>query len=313
MYLITGGAGFIGSNLTESLLENGNSVRVLDDFSTGKKENLKLLLEKFPKRLEVVEGSICDRSICKDAMKKVKYISHNAAIASVQRSIEAPLETSSVNITGTLNLLQEALSCDSLEKLIFASSSAIYGDIDDRTEEDNFSSKPLSPYAAHKGIAELYMKLSFNLKQLPTLVFRYFNVFGPRQDPNSIYSAVIPIFIKAFINNEAPIIYGDGEQSRDFTYIENVVEANKIAFDSTLCGEIINIACGASINLKTVVSELNTIFNKKFNPVFKDKRSGDIKHSKANISKAKLLLKDYNKISFHEGLKKTVDWFRKEY
>ena len=310
MYLITGGAGFIGSNLTKKLLEDGNHVRILDDFSTGTPKNIHPLKEKYKTNLEIIEGSVCDRSTCKKALAKIKYISHHAAIPSVQQSIDHPLKTNTANVVGTLTLLEEARNVDGLEKLIFAASSSAYGDIESAKKIETLPPNPLSPYAAQKLLGEFYSLLYWKLFKVPTLAFRYFNIFGPNQNPDSPYSAAIPLFIRAFIQNKRPTIFGDGNQSRDFTHIDNVIDANIKGFTSKVNGEVINIACGTQQSLNNLIDELQLIFNKKIEPIFEPSRKGDVKHSLADISKAKKFLNYTPVTSFKEGLLKTVTAYK---
>ena len=245
--LVTGGAGFIGSNLTEALLQRGHFVRVLDDFSTGKRENL-IFYKAFPS-LEIIKGDIRDYSTCQKAMKGMEYIFHQAALPSVQRSVEDPETSNAVNVGGTLNILLAAKKTG-VKRVIYASSSSIYGDTPSLPKHEEMPSNPLSPYALQKYIGEQYCRLFYQLYGLEAVSLRYFNIFGPKQDPNSIYSAVIPKFIDALLQGRPPIIFGDGEQSRDFTYIENVVQANLLAMSAEhLQGEAINIACGKRTSL----------------------------------------------------------------
>jgi UDP-glucose 4-epimerase len=310
MYLITGGAGFIGSNLVESFLKEGANVRILDDFSTGRKENIAPLIEKYGKQLDVLEGSICSPEDCKKALKNIKFVSHLAAIPSVPRSIDNPIETNDANITGTLNFLQTARNFDGLEKITFAGSSSAYGNASVKVKEETLPLSPLSPYAAQKVMGESYVMLFNELFGLPTVVFRYFNVFGPKQDPNSQYSAVIPLFVKALLDNKAPTIYGDGEQSRDFTYVENITQAHKKVFASKVVGEIMNIACGTQISLNMLVNDLKEIIGTDVNPNYSEPRQGDVKHSLAGISKAKKLIDYEPVVSIKEGLEKTTKWYK---
>jgi len=308
MYLVTGGAGFIGSNLARHLLEKSSKVRVLDDFSSGKSENLKGL-----DNLEVIEGSLLDTGILKRAIKGAEYILHQAAIPSVPRSVSAPLASNEANITGTLKLL-EAAKTAGVRRFIFAASSSAYGDTAVLPKEETMPADPLSPYAVNKYTGELYARVYAKIFGLPTVSLRYFNIFGPYQDPASEYAAVIPKFILKMLKNEAPVIYGDGEQSRDFTYIENAVAANLLACRSEKVGEgeVINIACGESYTLNELVEALNEILGTNIQPLYTEPRPGDVRHSQAVIAKAERLLGYEIRVSFKEGLKRTVDWF-KEY
>ena len=308
--LVTGGAGFIGSNLTEALLEKGHSVRVLDNFSTGKRENL-IFHEAYPS-LEIIEGDICDPSVCQRAMKDIEYVFHQAALASVQRSVEDPLSSNAVNVGGTLNILFSARDAG-VKKLIYASSSSIYGDTPTLPKKEDMPPNPLSPYALQKYVGEQYCRLFFQLYGLETISLRYFNIFGPKQDPTSIYSAVIPKFIDALVKGHPPMIFGDGEQSRDFTYIDNVVQANLLAMSAEhLNGEVVNIACGKRTSLNQLLNILKGILGSKVSPVYQEPRKGDVKHSLADISRGKKILNYDPKIGIEVGLRKTVEYFQRQ-
>jgi len=307
--LVTGGAGFIGSHLTEALLQEGHRVRVLDDFSTGKRENL--IFDKEYPSLEIVEGDIRHLINCQKAMKDIEYVFHQAALPSVQRSVEDPLGSNAVNGGGTLNILFAARE-ETVKRVIYASSSSIYGDTPTLPKHEEMLSHPLSPYALQKYIGEQYSRLFHQLYGLETVSLRYFNIFGPKQDPNSIYSAVIPKFIDALLQGSPPIIFGDGEQSRDFTYIENVVQANLLAMSAEhLHGEAINIACAERTSLNQLVNLLRKILGSKLSPVYEEPRKGDVRHSLADIRKGKELLNYEPKVGVELGLKKTVEFFQK--
>ena len=307
--LVTGGAGFIGSHLTEALLQEGHRIRVLDDFSTGKRENL--IFDKEYPSLEIIEGDIRHLAVCQRAMKDVEYVFHEAALPSVQRSVEDPLGSNAVNGGGTLNILFAARE-ETVKRVIYASSSSIYGDTPTLPKHEEMLSHPLSPYALQKYIGEQYCRLFYELYGLETVSLRYFNIFGPKQDPNSIYSAVIPKFIAALLQGSPPIIFGDGEQSRDFTYIENVVQANLLAMSAEhLHGEAINIACAERTSLNQLVNLLRKILGSKLSPVYEEPRKGDVRHSLADIRKGKELLNYEPKVGVELGLKKTVEFFQK--
>jgi nucleoside-diphosphate-sugar epimerase len=307
--LVTGGAGFIGSHLTEALLREGHRVRVLDDFSTGKRGNL-IFDDEYPS-LEIIEGDIRHLAICQRAMKGIEYVFHEAALPSVQRSVEDPLGSNAVNVGGTLNILFAARE-EKAKRVIYASSSSIYGDTPTLPKHEEMPSNPLSPYALQKYIGEQYCRLFYQLYGLQTVSLRYFNIFGPRQDPNSIYSAVIPKFIDALLQGSPPIIFGDGEQSRDFTYIENVVQANLLAMSAEhLPGEAINIACAERTSLNQLVNVLKKILGSKVSPVYEEPRKGDVRHSLADIRKGKDILNYEPKVGVALGLKKTVEFFQK--
>jgi nucleoside-diphosphate-sugar epimerase len=307
--LVTGGAGFIGSHLTEALLQDGHRVRVLDDFSTGKRENL-LFDKKYPS-LEIVGGDIRQLATCQKAMESIEYVFHQAALPSVQRSVEDPQGSNSVNVEGTLNILLVSRE-SKVKRVIYASSSSIYGDTPTLPKKEEMPPTPLSPYALQKYIGEQYCRLFYELYGLETVSLRYFNIFGPRQDPNSIYSAVIPKFIDALLQNVPPTIFGDGEQSRDFTYIENVVQANLLAMSAEhLHGEAINIACAERTSLNQLVNVLRKILGSRLSPVYEEPRKGDVRHSLADIRKGKELLNYEPKVGVELGLKKTVEFFQK--
>jgi UDP-glucose 4-epimerase len=307
--LVTGGAGFIGSNLTEALLQRGHFVRILDDFSTGKRENL--IFDKAYPSPEIIEGNIRDLSTCQKAIKGTEYVFHQAALPSVQRSIEDPETSNAVNVGGTLNVLLAAKETG-VKRVIYASSSSIYGDTPTLPKHEEMPSNPLSPYALQKYIGEQYCRLFYQLYSLDTISLRYFNIFGPKQDPNSLYSAVIPKFIDALLQGRPPIIFGDGEQSRDFTYIENVVQANLLAMSAEhLHGEAINIACGKRISLNQLLNVLKEILGSKLSPIYQEPRKGDVKHSLADICKGKEILNYEPTVGIEIGLEKTVEFFQK--
>ena len=307
MYLVTGGAGFIGSNIVRKLVERSEEVRVLDDFSTGRRENLAGLKEK----VEIVEGSFIDREVAGRALKGVSFVLHQGAIPSVPRSVADPLSSNEANVTGTLNLLEGARVAG-VKRFVYAASSSAYGDTEVLPKVESMPADPLSPYAVAKYSGELYAKVYATIYGLPTVSLRYFNIFGPHQDPASEYAAVIPKFMISMLKKEAPVIYGDGEQSRDFTYIDNAVEANLLACQSGKVGrgEVINLACGKSYSLNELVKVLNEIMGTHIEPVYTDPRPGDVKHSLADIAKAGDLLGYEARVEFKEGLRSTVEWLR---
>ena len=308
--LVTGGAGFIGSHLAETLLKQGHQVRVLDNFSTGKKENL--IFEEPHPSLEIISGDIRDLRDCQRAVAGIEYVFHEAALASVQRSVEDPLTTQAVNVGGTLHILMASREAG-VKRVIYASSSAIYGDTPVLPKHEEMPPSPLSPYALQKYIGEQYCRLFSQLYGLDTLSLRYFNVFGPRQDPASIYSAVIPRFIEALVEDRSPIVYGDGEQSRDFSYVENVVEANVLAMAASHgLGEVMNIACGQRTSLNQLLDILQRILGSKVRPVYQDPRPGDVKHSLADIGKAIAFLHYHPRVGIETGLEKTAGYFEKQ-
>jgi UDP-N-acetylglucosamine/UDP-N-acetylgalactosamine 4-epimerase len=307
-FLITGGAGFIGANLSEYLLQHGFEIRILDDLSNGREKNIKELKSKYD--FDFIEGDIQDLNLCIEATKGIDYVLHQAAWGSVPRSIEMPLKYDSVNIHGTLNML-EAAKENEVKKFVYASSSSVYGDEKSLPKYEGKEGKPLSPYAITKKVNELYAKNYFDLYGLETVGLRYFNVFGRRQDPYSTYAAVIPIFVRELLNNKAPTINGDGNQTRDFTYIDNVIEANlkSCVADRKASGESFNIAFGKNITLNDLYEIICELLGKKINPVYGEPRKGDIPHSLADISKAKELLGYDPKIDVYEGLNRTMEWY----
>jgi UDP-glucose 4-epimerase len=302
-YLVTGGAGFIGSHLVDALLERGAQVRVLDNFSTGRRDNLAHAID----RIELMEGDIRDAAMVRQAMAGVDYVLHQAALPSVQRSVQDPLLSNEVNVTGTLNILQAAREAAAhgagVKRVVLASSSSVYGDSPTLPKHEAMPTAPRSPYAVSKLTAERYA-LSFNIVYgLPTVALRYFNVFGPRQDPTSQYSAVIPKFITAMLKGESPVIYGDGTQSRDFTFVANVVNANLLACErEEAIGQVMNVACGERYSLLDLHKELQQILGVEVAPVFAEARKGDVKHSLAAIELAQQQLGYYHRVDWREGL-----------
>ncbi|MCB0726068.1 MAG: SDR family oxidoreductase [Ignavibacteriae bacterium] len=302
-FLITGGAGFIGSNIASELLNKGYSVRILDNFSSGKRENLKGM----EKDIELVEGDIRSYHIVQDSLKDIDIVLHQAALPSVPRSIKDPITTNDVNINGTLNILEAAVDLK-VKRVVYASSSSVYGDNPVLPKVETMVPNPLSPYAVSKLTGEKYCNVFSRIYGLETVCLRYFNVFGPRQDPASQYSAVIPKFIKAISQDIQPVIYGDGEQSRDFTYISNVIQANILAATSDCeSGITVNCAVSGQITLNDLVKEMNKLMNKDVKPLYEGPRAGDIKHSYADISLAEKSIGYKPVVSFEEGLKKTID------
>ncbi len=307
-YLVTGGAGFIGSHIAETLVEAGHEVRVLDNLSTGKQENLRA----FRSRCGFIEGDVRDTDTVADAVKGVDYVIHQAALASVPRSIKDPTSSNQVNVQGTLNLLLAAKE-HGIKRVIYASSSSVYGDSETLPKSEGMPPSPRSPYAVSKLAGELYCRVFADVYGLPTTCLRYFNVFGPRQDPNSQYSAVIPLFVKALFEGVPPTIFGDGEQSRDFTYVENVVAANIAACESNSPGgEVYNVACGERYSLNTLYDKLKKIVGVDIQPEFAQPRPGDVKHSQADTRAIEEGLGYRVGVGFDEGLTRTVDWYRSE-
>ncbi|HUU26461.1 MAG TPA: SDR family oxidoreductase [archaeon] len=305
--LITGGAGFIGSNLAEYLLKKGWRVRILDNLSTGKLENLDSMIEQ----LEFIEGDIRDESLVEKAIRDCPIIFHQAALPSVPRSIADPAASHDVNVNGTFKLLLAAQRAKA-RRVILASSSSVYGDSEVLPRREELTPSPLSPYAVTKLAGEYYARAFSQVYGLETVSLRYFNVFGPRQDPDSPYAAVVPRFIQALLNDQRPVIYGDGLQSRDFTYVDHVSEINYLAATSNgnFCGEVFNVGCGRRFTLLELLEILKVIAGRPaVEPVFEPPQPGDVRHSQASIDKARKLLGYQPQTDFPEELKKTSRWF----
>ncbi len=304
-YLVTGGAGFIGSNLARALVERGNRVRVLDNFSTGREETLVGV------DAELIRGDVRDAETVRRAVAGVDYILHQAALPSVPRSIEAPVETDNVNVHGTLVVLEEARRAG-VKRVVFAASSSAYGETPTLPKIETMVPDPISPYAASKLAAEHYLRAYYACYGLETVALRYFNVFGPFQDPASQYAAVIPRFVTNALAGKPPVIYGDGEQSRDFCHIENAISANLLACTAKGApGRVFNIACGERTTLLEVVAALGKILGREVKAIHEPARPGDIKHSLASIDAARAVLGYEPKVSFTEGLARSVEWYRK--
>lgn len=309
-FLITGGAGFIGSNLVEYLLKYGaKKVRVLDNFSTGSRNNIAPFLNH--PHFELLEGDIRQQEDCRKAMDGIDYVSHQAALGSVPRSINDPVTTNEVNISGFLNILLAARDAG-VKRMVYAASSSTYGDHPGLPKVEDQIGNPLSPYAVTKYVNELYAQVFSRTYDFHTIGLRYFNVFGPRQNPKGAYAAVIPLFIDAALRKEVPTINGDGETSRDFTFVENAVQANIKAFfaDGITTAEIINIAFGERTTLNELWQKIGTITNFIAPPTYKPERKGDVKHSLANISKAHQLVGYQPVFSVANGLEIAVNWYR---
>lgn len=304
--LVTGGAGFIGSNICRVLARRKAKVLVLDNFSTGKEENL----AKIHNQVEIIKEDITDLKMVRKVVQNVDYILHQAALPSVPRSVKDPLSSNQANVVGTLNVLLVARDAG-VKRVIYASSSSVYGDSPLLPKKEDMNPAPLSPYAVSKLSGEYYCQVFYSVYGLETVILRYFNVFGPHQDPTSLYAAVIPKFIQAMLKGEAPTIYGDGEQSRDFTYVDNVVQANILALETKdAAGKILNIACGERTKVNDLVNSLNKILGRRIKPSFASPRPGDVKHSVASISLAKKVLGYQPQISIEEGLERTVEWHK---
>ena len=306
-YLVTGGAGFIGSNIVEELVRRGKKVRVLDNFSTGNMKNLK----PFMKDIELVKGDIRNRATLDKALKGVDYVIHQAALRSVARSVEDPFETNDVNVNGTLNLLSAAKK-HKIKRVVYASSSSAYGNAKRFPQKETDLPVPISPYGVSKLAAENYCVTFAKTFGLETVSLRYFNVFGPRQNPESKYSAAIPAILLKMMNGIRPIAEWDGKQSRDFTYVKNVVEANLRSCTAPgVSGEVFNVACGATTSILEIIHMINKMQKTDLLPVYGPKRPGDVKKTIADIGKIKKMLKIKKMIQFEEGLKATVEWFGK--
>lgn len=305
--LITGGAGFIGSNIAEQLSKQ-HEIIILDDLSTGKAVNIR----EFKKRIKFVKGSILDEKILSRGMKNADFVLHHAAIPSVPKSVKDPIGTSKVNIIGTLNVLECARK-NNVKRIILASSSSVYGDKPTLPKIETICPEPKSPYASAKTINEQHAKQFYELYGLEAISLRYFNIYGKRQDPKSEYAAVIPAFISRMLKNKPPIVYGDGRQTRDFTFIDDVVEANVKAMEiknKNAFGKAINIASGRQTSILELIATMNKILNKNLSARFEKERPGDVKHSLAGITLAKELLGWEPKTGLEEGLRKTIEWYK---
>jgi nucleoside-diphosphate-sugar epimerase len=305
-YLVTGGAGFIGSNIVDELVRRLENVRVLDDLSSGNRKNLEGVLGK----IEFIEGDIRDSALLKKALKGCDYVIHQAALRSVPKSMKNPALYDEVNVMGTLNVLSASAE-NKVKRVVFASSSSIYGDSTKLPQSEDQIPQPISPYAATKLAGEHYCRVFAKSYGLDTVALRYFNVFGPRQSLESEYAVVIPKFITCILKDEQPPIDGDGTQSRDFTYVDNIVDANLTAMiRKGVSGEVFNVACGKAYNLLELVKTVNEILNKNMRPKFMPPRTGDVKHTLADVTKMKKLLNLDPKVDFVLGLRKTVEYFR---
>ena len=306
-FLLTGGAGFIGAHIVKRLVGEGAVVRVVDNLSTGQVARLETLRCS----IEYVEADLADNLVSDEVVKDVDYVLHQAAIPSVQRSVRDPIGTNRANVTATLNLL-ESCRKTGIRRFVYAASSSAYGDTEVLPKSEEMPPNPLSPYALQKLAGEHYCKLYYSLYGLETVCLRYFNVFGPGQDPHSEYSAVIPKFISKLLINEPITVYGDGEQSRDFTYVENVVDANLLALQATkACGKVLNVGCGERITLNTLIQLLEEIVGVKAKVSYSASKPGDVRHSLADINLARRLLEYELKVMVKEGLRRTVEAFVK--
>jgi len=305
-FLVTGGAGFIGSHITERLVRNGHHVRVLDDLSSGHEANL----ATFRDGIEFVEGDIRDEQVVNAVMKGVHVVFHEAALGSVPRSVADPVTTHQVNITGTLNVFLAARDAG-VKRVVYASSSSVYGETPVLPKREEMIPQPLSPYALSKLVGEHYASVFKQVYNFEIVSLRYFNIFGPRQDPESQYAAVIPRFITALLNGKAPVVYGDGMQSRDFTFVENVVNANLLASESdNIAGQAFNVACGGRYTLFDLLARTKEILGTDVQPVHEAARAGDVRDSQASIEAAQKTFGYRVTVDFAEGLKKTIEWYR---
>jgi UDP-glucose 4-epimerase len=304
-YLVTGGAGFIGSHLVEELLRRGESVRIADNFSTGKRENL-----PSNAKVEVIEGDLADSSVAQRAVAGCEYVLHQAAIPSVPRSVKDPLTSHRANVEATLQVLLASRDAG-VKRVVYAGSSSAYGNTAVLPKREDMKPQPLSPYALQKLVGEQYGQLFSKLYGLETVTIRYFNVFGPRQDPSSPYSGVISVFVKSLIEGRSPTIYGDGKQTRDFTYVADVVQGVMLACHApNVAGEVINVACGGRVSLLELLRSLQVILCSDVEPILAEPREGDVHDSQADIFKARQLLGFSPTVSFEEGLRRTVTWYR---
>ena len=305
-YAVTGGAGFIGSHIARQLVADGKEVRIVDNFSTGRPENLEDVSDK----IEVFEGDVCDAALLRRAFDGAEVVFHEAAMVSVQRSVDDPMASNRVNVEGTLQVLEAARACG-LRRVVYAGSSSAYGDTVELPKREDMTPSPKSPYAVSKLAGEQYCRVYAGLFGVETVVLRYFNVFGPRQNPRSRYAAVIPQFATALLAGKAPTVFGDGEQSRDFTYVANVVEANLGAARSPgVSGRVFNVACGHRYSLNELLDALRRIIGTDVEATYEDPKPGDVKHSLADITPARTLLGYEPVVGFEEGLRRTVEWYR---
>jgi nucleoside-diphosphate-sugar epimerase len=305
-YLVTGGAGFIGSHIVHGLVADGQTVRVLDNFSTGKRANLAGVIND----VEVIEGDLRSIDDCLKACKGVEIVFHEGALPSVPKSVADPRSSHDANVNGTFNLLMAARDCG-CRRVIYAGSSSAYGDQLESPKRESMRPAPLSPYAVNKLVGEYYLKAFHECYGLETISLRYFNVFGPRQDPQSQYAAAIPAFVTAILNDRPPTVYGDGEQTRDFTYVDNVVHGNVLAAKAPkLSGEVINVACAESVTVNHTIELINKLLGKDVKPIYTDVRPGDIKHSLSDITLARKIIGFAPVVSFDEGLRRAIQWYR---
>ncbi|MGC6416611.1 MAG: SDR family oxidoreductase [Bradymonadia bacterium] len=306
-FLVTGGAGFVGSNLVHALLARGDEVVVLDNFSTGRRENLADVVD----RIKLIEGSLADREAVEASVDGVDGVLHQGALPSVPKSLSLPIETNEANVVGTLTLL-EVCRQKGVERVVYAASSSAYGDHDAAVKTETLEPRPKSPYAVQKLTGEYYCAVYHQLFGLKTVALRYFNVFGRRQNPESQYAAVVPAFVTRILDGRSPIVYGTGKQSRDFTHIDNVIDANLKALEAKpdACGRVYNVGCGSSVTLLDLIESINRQLGTDISPAFEAPRAGDVMHSKADISSTMSLLGYSPDVDFDEGLKRAIRWYK---
>jgi nucleoside-diphosphate-sugar epimerase len=305
VYLVTGGGGFIGSHIVEELLRREQAVKLIDNFSTGRRENV----AAFAGKVEIIEVDIAEAKNLSELLSGVDYVIHQAAIPSVPKSVIDPVKSHHANVNGTLNLLVACREAG-VKRVVYASSSSLYGDSPTLPKHEGMIPNPLSPYGAQKLFGEIYCQVFTRTYGLETVGLRYFNVFGPRQDPSSQYSGVLALFIPAVLQDRRPTIYGDGLQSRDFTYVQNVVHANLLAcMVPGVGGQVFNIACGDRITVNSMLQQINKLTGKDISPIYAEPRVGDIKHSQADITRAREHLGFEPKVTFEEGLRRTIAWY----
>ncbi len=305
-FLVTGGAGFIGSNICKELISQGCFVRVVDNLLTGKKSNLASIIDE----IDFIQADMGDAEVAQSATKDIDVVLHQGALASVPRSVDDPAATHRHCVDATFTLLLAARDAG-IKRFVYAASSSAYGDTPTLPKVETMTPMPLSPYAVAKLVGEYYCSVFYQVFGLETISLRYFNVFGPKQDPSSQYAAAIPAFVTAILKDEPPTIYGDGEQSRDFTYIDNVVQANLLAARAEhTAGEVINIACGEAVTVNAIIDIINELVGKNIKPIYTDPRPGDVKHSLADITLAQKLIGYKTKVPFKQGLQLAIDWYR---
>jgi len=306
-FLVTGGAGFIGSNLCKRLVAEGCFVRVVDNFLTGKRSNLAPILDK----IELIEADMGDPEVARSAMQGIDVVLHEGALPSVPRSVDEPDLTHRHCVDATFTLLMAARDAH-VKRFVYAASSSAYGDTPTLPKVETMRPEPLSPYAVGKLVGEYYLSVFAKVYGLETISLRYFNVFGPGQDPASQYAAAIPAFVTAILKNRPPTVYGDGEQSRDFTYIDNVVHANLLAARARKTnGEVINVACGEAVTVNAILGQINRLLGRNVKPIYAPARAGDVRHSLADITAARMLIGFKPVVPFQEGLERSIDWYRR--